>query len=226
MAGCVCKNGLCTGRIPVFSNLVTEIQLEIAQSALHLEKKRGEILVAEGERITSIRIIREGRVKLNRYDEEGKEIIIDILAEGDILGEDLFFESSEALYNAVCVTDVKFCEISRDSLLELIAREPMVAWNMIRYLSQKLKQSNNLLEILQENDSMVRIAKFLLERHHRLQGGEISLSIEDMAASINLRKETVSRKLTQLQSLGYIQRLGQRRIKILDEEALGELKSL
>ncbi|HIT90527.1 MAG TPA: Crp/Fnr family transcriptional regulator [Candidatus Merdenecus merdavium] len=220
---CTCGKSLCTSRIPLFSNLPIEIQKEVVSKAIHSDKNKNEFLIKESDDITSIRIIREGRVKINRYDKNGKEFILDILTDGETIGEDLFFESSKSPYNAICITDVKLCEISKQTLLNLIASEPNVAWNMIKHLSTKLRHTNNLLEILQENDALSRIAKFLLERSGRIPNEEISLTIDDVAASVNLRKETVSRKFTELQNDHYIKRLGQKRIKIIDLEGLKEL---
>lgn len=220
---CSCGRHLCTSRIPLFSNLPMEIHQKLVSKAVHTDRNKGEFLINEEEVITAIRIIREGRVKINRYDKDGKEYILDILSDGDIIGEDLFFESAKSNYNAICITDVKLCEINRQDLLDLISKEPAAAWNMIKHLSTKLHQTNNLLEILQENDAEARIARFLLERSVRLNNTEIGLTIDDVAASISLRKETVSRKLTELQNDNYIKRLGHKRIKIIDPEGLKKL---
>lgn len=223
VTNCSCGKQFCTSRIPLFSNLPMDIQKQLVLSAVHTERKKGDFLINEEDIITAIRIIREGRVKINRYDKDGKEYILDILSDGDIIGEDLFFESAKSTYNAICISDVKLCEINRQDLLDLISKEPAAAWNMIKHLSTKLHQSNNLLEILQENDAEARIARFLLERSERLKDAEVGLTIDDVAASISLRKETVSRKLTELQNDNYIKRLGHKRIKIIDPEGLKKL---
>lgn len=222
-AKCSCGKELCTSRIALFSNLPMDIQQQLVLSSVHTERTRGDFLIDEGEIITTIRIIRKGRVKINHYDREGKEYILNILTDGDIIGEELFFESAKSDYNAICITEVKLCEINVQDLLNLISREPSAAWNMIRYLSAKLHQSNNLLEILHENDAEARIARFLLERSERIHDTEIGLTIDDIAASINLRKETVSRKLTELQNNNYIKRMGQKRIKLINPENLKNL---
>ncbi|NLY35800.1 MAG: Crp/Fnr family transcriptional regulator [Tissierellia bacterium] len=220
---CSCESDFCTAKIPLLAGLPQALQRKLVEGTLRGTNQKGEFLLEEGNLSYSIKIIRQGRVKLNRYDKEGKEFILDILSQGDIIGVDLFFESAPSNYNAICLTEVKLCEISRELISSLISSEPEVAWSMIEHLSVKLRQASNLLEILQENDAGRRIAKFLLERSERAGIGQITLSIDDMAASIGLRKETISRKITELQNEGHIKRQGQRKIAILDPQGLRSL---
>ena len=54
-------------------------------------------------------------------------------------------------------------------------------------------------------------------------GPEINLKLEDIASSIGMRPETVSRKLSKLEKLGMIRRIGKGRILVTDRNALEKL---
>ena len=49
------------------------------------------------------------------------------------------------------------------------------------------------------------------------------MRLNDIAAFVNLRPETVSRKLSELQKAGYIKRISKSQIQIDDIDALSEI---
>lgn len=226
--GCqYCASGArqCTEHIILFTNLDHKIQRDIAGLAEHRSLSRGEVLFHEGGAADSICILHEGRVKLNRYDVEGKETIFDILVKGDTIGEDLFMEGASYPYDVTAISEIKFCEIHRNDFMTLVQREPDVAINVIQSLCKKLKVANDRSRMLSENDAMMRLAAFLGERAMRIHGADVELTVDEIAGSINLRRETVSRKIQELQQQAMIKRVGQSRIRVIDYEALNRLLS-
>jgi CRP-like cAMP-binding protein len=79
------------------------------------------------------------------------------------------------------------------------------------------------VQLLSVNDAKARIAGFLLLRNNRLKGKTIELTREDMAAYINIRRETISRKLGELKEEGAIKLDGNKKIQILDKDTLREI---
>lgn len=214
----VCRRkGLCTSRVKLFSNLPESLQQELAQGANHFTLKKGEVLIAEQSICRSIYLILYGKLKLHTYDADGKEFILDIYVDGDSIGEELFLTRSQYPYEVVALSEVGICEITTDHFQTLITREPQTALNLIATLSAKLDRANKKNAILSENDALVRLAAFLVERHKRTNG-EIELTIDDIAASVNLRRETVSRKIGELQDRGFLHRIGQSGLELLLEE--------
>ena len=70
---------------------------------------------------------------------------------------------------------------------------------------------------------MARLAGFLLYRVDRSIDDDVVLKLDDIAASVSLRTETVSRKLREMEREGLIQRLGHARIRVLDRDSLKEI---
>ncbi|MBW4829496.1 MAG: hypothetical protein KZY61_01570 [Clostridiaceae bacterium] len=73
--------------------------------------------------------------------------------------------------------------------------------------------------MIYENDAIKRIVRLSLERNKRINGQDINLTIDDMTLSTNLRR-TVSRKISDLQRINCIERIGYGKILIIYE---GEL---
>ncbi len=219
---CNCNLGLCTVDVKLFSSLDHEDQVFLASTSIHTDYKKGHSIILQGSRANSIMIIRNGKVKLHNYDAEGKEFILDILTKGDSIGENLFLEQSVFQYNVTCLSSVGICEISRENFTNLLSKRPEAAINLIVSLSKKLSEANEMVQILSENNAVKRLSAFLLYRKSRLSDEEIELTVDDIAASINLRRETVSRKISELQSLGLIKRKGKSKIIIANRNKLLE----
>lgn len=225
-----CK--LCTSDIVLFSNLPLEEQQNLQEISRHRTFTRGDILFYAGDKADVLRIVHGGKVKLHNHDLEGKEQIYDIIGDGDSIGEDLFLENNAVYpYDATCITDGRMCEISKDIFMDLLRAKPEVAMNLIGSLSRKLQQANERMDVLSENDAGMRLATFFYNRCKRQNHYIVDLTVDDIAASINLRRETVSRKIRELQQLGIVKRMGQSNIRISDMNRLrlyaeGEMEAL
>lgn len=184
--------------------------------------KKNSYLFREGEPVETICIIRKGRVKLCRYDSLGREQIVTILADQDIIWEGMFIEGSIYPYSAVCITDATIGFIHRDEFINVV-NDPQAAMNTIILLSKKLHDANERNMLLSTKDPTARLAGFLLYRVDRSLENDVILKLDDIAASVSLRTETVSRKLREMEKNGLIERLGHARIRVLKRDVLRDL---
>lgn len=215
-----CFNGLCTSKIALFSILTIEEQNDLIGKAKHIEYKKGDIIFRESDPADKIIIIRYGRVKLNHFSQEGKEFVIDILVESDIYGEQNIFSGLNYKVSAVALQPTGVCLISQSDIQRMIMIKPEVGIKLLSVLGSKLSSANDLIAMLSINDAKARLAGFLLYRSNRIKKDLIELSREDISAYINLTRETISRKLNELQEEGIIELNGHKKIKIMDQEAL------
>lgn len=218
-----CFNGLCTSRIALFSMLTLEEQNELIAKAKHLNFKKGETIFRESDPADKIMIIRFGRVKLNHFSQEGKELVTDILVESDIYGEQNIFGGGNFNVNAVALEPTGVCLILQSDIQKMIIQKPEAGIKLLSVIGSKLSSANELIELLSINDAKSRLAGFLLYRSTRTKKDLIELSRDDIAAYINLTRETISRKLNELESEEIVELNGHRKIKIIDKEALREV---
>ena len=219
-----CKNGiLCTTAIPLFSALPEDVQKNLTGHSLHTNREKGSFLFRVGEKAGSVLVIRKGRVKLCKYDADGNEYILDIIHDGDAVWENLFLEDNVFPYSAVCLSKVELCEIRKSEFIQLLSERPGIAVNLISLLSVRLQDANEKALLLSIHDPKVRLAGFLLDRDIRCVGPEIKLKLEDIAASIGLRPETVSRILSKFEKASLIKRMGQGKILVTDRSGLKKI---
>lgn len=219
-----CKDEkLCATAIPVFGTLSEELQKGLVEHSVQSVRAKGSFLFQIGEELDSVLIIRKGRIKLCKYDVNGNEYILDILHDGDAIWEPLFLESPVFPYSAVCLSKVELCEIKKSAFMELISSRPDIAMHLISILALRFRDANEKALLLSMYDPKVRLAGFLLDRDIRCVGPEIKLKLDDIAASIGLRPETVSRNMSQFAKAGFIKRLGHGKIIVTDRAGLKEL---
>ena len=216
-----CENR-CIRDIAFLYGMPDENQMEILSHSTSRQLKRGDYLFHEGDEVRSIVIIREGQVKLSSYDAEGRENIIGIFSDEETIWEGVFAGNRRYPYSAICLTDVCCCYIRRSDI-ESAVSNPAVALQVIHMLSSKLHDANERNMILSVNEPVARIAAFLIYCGSRSAEPVIKLRLDDIAGSVGLRPETVSRYIRRLMKDGMIEKVGQSGIRITDFAAMRRL---
>lgn len=212
--------GGCVGRVPIFKTL-NPVQMESLHKIIFRRAyKDKEIIFREGEPLKQLMVVRSGKVKLVRYNENGEEVLTDILGQGDFYGGDTMFSDAVKTETGIAMGTCGICYISTKDLKELIYKEPDIGVKLLTYYCEIANNHRITREILSIKNAKVRIAQFLLELARRYEVDELDLSQEDIANSISLTQETVSRKISQMKKEGLIEARGHKKIKILDKEAL------
>lgn len=218
-----CEHHVCTGKVPIFAGLTPEEQLEIIRLIQHVTYARGQTVYHEGDRADKLLIVTRGSIRLFKTTIEGKEQNLDILQTGDFTGElDLMGDATYS-HEAMAQEPTVLCVISQDRMRELILKNPLIGFKIMQAMNRKLTNLRSLVQRLATHEGLPRLAHLLLQLYEKsgsLNRFDLNLSREDIANFTGLTRETVSRKLAQLQDEGII-RLGKsREIEILDLEAL------
>ncbi len=216
---CLNCNSRCTENFSFLSGVNEEQQYNIMMSSDHRIWKKNSYLFHEGDPVDAVYIIHKGRVKLSTWDAEGREQIVGIFADNDAIWEGIFLPGSKFPYSGICLTETDCCKLTRERL-EKVMRDPGIALQVIGLLSQKLHDANNRVLLLSTNSPKARVAGFLLQRCQHTGSDTVTLRLEDIASSLSVRTETVSRKIKELEKDGLIKKVGQSSVRILNSEAL------
>lgn len=223
----VCKaNGSCLSKINLFKEIGVDESKSIYLSSNHKDYEKGASIFFVGDLIDKIIILRYGKIKTSIYDEDGRENIRKIYVEGDIIGEDSIFLDKYFESNGVAIEKTGICQIDKETLRSILVKDHNFSLNMIKSLSEKVYETEKLLEILSIRDSYKRLGAFLAYRARITKGNLINLNQENIALSINMSRETVSRKLSQMEEEGYIENQAYKKIRIKNLPGLINLKNL
>jgi len=194
--------------------------MEVANITDNLEFKKGEIIFLAGDKIDKLYVINEGRVKISKISEDGKEQIIRILEPGDFMGELSLFKQSPLNNNAEALEPTVMCIIEGEKIKDIIYKNPGISIKIMEELSIRLEKSDKLIERLVLHDVESRVADILLSMLDEDGNINLTISKKDLASHIGMSQETLSRKLSHFQAMGWIKQIGQRKISVLDHKHL------
>ncbi len=157
-------------------------------------------------------LLKEGRVKLGTYSEDGKEIIKKILEPGEVFGE-LAIAGQEKRQDFAQVLDknVRLCAINKDEMLKLLNNHPTLGLKVTTLIGERLQQVERKYENLIFKDAKGRIVEFLktmaLEKGRKV-GYEYAikhkLTHQDIANLTATSRQTVTIVLNELREQGII----------------------
>ena len=110
-----------------------------------VEIKAGEYVFREGELGTEMYIINEGKVEiLNQVGDE--EQVLAVLEKGDFFGEMSVLEDLPRAASARAATDIRLLQINGSTFDQLLQGNPEIAVRMMRKLSRRLRETDELLK--------------------------------------------------------------------------------
>ena len=213
----------CIEIVPIFSNLTNDEMMEIAMITTDKTYEKGEMVYTVGDLGERLYVIHKGRVKISRIAANGKEQVIRVLGPGEFMGELSLFSPTSMTDNAEVLEKSTMCIIEGKRLKEIIPKYPSIAFKVMEELSSRLEKAENLIEDINLNSVETRLAQMLIKMANERNEVILNMKKGDFASQIGMSQETLSRKLTSFQEQGLIKQSGNKRIILLDIEALEEI---
>ena len=210
----------CMDNIHLFAGLPAPAKRDLLARARHIKRPSGTIIVNEGDPIESIIVVRSGRIKTFRSSADGEEYVLDVLHDGQAIWHGMFLDDHTYTYSVGCLTPVRLCLIHRADVEQMLSNHPDAAMGLIRMVSTELAAAEERVMMLTIRDPRRRLAEYLLLRNRKCAGPEIHLKLDDIANSIGLRPETVSRHIAQFDREGLVRRTGRGRLLVVDRAGL------
>ncbi|MGH2382870.1 MAG: Crp/Fnr family transcriptional regulator [Candidatus Limnocylindria bacterium] len=215
--------------VDLFAGLSLDQLREISRTLPMTTCRTGGLVTSpddDGERLF---IVKRGRVRLYRLTPDGKQLTLDILDKGRIVGRMSWLGQELNELYAEAIEDAVVCSFTPDELRRLIDRFPGIGLNMIRYLSDRLAASEREREVMAFRSVEQRLATRLVELAERFgqpdaDGVAIDarLTQQDLADMIGTSRETLATTVSSLRERGVLEMQNQR-VVIRDMERLQEL---
>lgn len=213
----------CITLVPIFNHLEGEQLDEIVGSIKSAHYKKGETIYRAGDESDSLYIVSSGKIRIYRLSESGKEQLQRILLPGDFTGELALFRQSVHESYGEAMMDTDICMITRDDLRKFLLKYPSISIHIMEEFSNRLGASERQAARVATERVETRIALYLVDCLED-QGGSMDITLpmtrKDLASYLGTTPETISRKLTDLEDMGYIQQKSGKKIRILDFEGL------
>ncbi len=211
-----------------------DLFLDVFDQAPQRELAPGDVLIHEGEPAEEVFNIVSGVLMVSRLGRDGRRQVLSFLFPDNFVGltaTDRYFFTVEA------VTASRIVSRPRELLDQRLAADSKADRAFIAMIFRVMENLVDLAYSLGQRTARERLAVFILYLRHRYRlsaaiadDNDPSLAVVDLPMSridiadfLGLKKETVSRSLTQLEQKGLIQRQGSERVRITDLENLREL---
>lgn len=166
--------------------------------------KKGQTLFVEGNPSFGIYCVSKGNIKISKLGENGKESIIRIATDGDVIGHRSLFTEDYYSISATAIQDTNVCFVDKKYILKLIQEKPTVASGLISKLARDLGASENKVASFSQKNVREKLAELLLvlKQSHGVQEKDltkldIKLTREEMASLIGTATETLIRILSE-----------------------------
>jgi sigma-B regulation protein RsbU (phosphoserine phosphatase) len=174
--------------IPLFASLPAE---EISHLQANLSGSvcpAGRVLVHEGHLDDKFYILLEGRVEVVKSLGQPEERVVGVREAGNLLGEmSLFSRDGCHTASVRALTSLRLLKMTRDELKALLHRQPQLAYEIIRLLSQRLEESENItildlkeknLRLVEAYEELKNAQKQIIEKEKLEKELEISRQIQ------------------------------------------------
>jgi CRP/FNR family transcriptional regulator len=188
--------------------------------------KKNDLIFFSDEEVKKIYFLKVGTVKICREDNSGKEIITEILTQGDIFGfTDIGAKRLE--YAKVISEEVKLCFFEISNFTNVLQNNPMLSLKYSTAIQEKLLSFQQKYEDLVFKDVETRVKDFFnrYAKHHgkeKKEGVEMEMllthqDIADYTASSRQSVTTIINKLVEDGKLIYE---GRKKVIIPSEKIL------
>jgi hypothetical protein len=127
-------------KVSFLANFPEEELTEVGQAVKLRLVKQGTVIVREGDVGRSMYIVLEGKVEVLTQDGQARDIHVSYLDENDFFGEISFLTAAPRFATVRAAEDTLLCELSYESMKEVVRKSPAVKEVLNEYYRQRLRE--------------------------------------------------------------------------------------
>jgi CRP-like cAMP-binding protein len=140
-------------KTPLFSSIATSELKAIASIVQEVEFDIGQEIVKENDIGDCVYIIKEGKVKIRKKTSDGRFIELAELSEKECFGEMALFDDDTRSASVYAQTKCTLIRITRNDLIEVIMDYPVIAIELLKIFTKRLKGANLKIESIAKLNS-------------------------------------------------------------------------
>lgn len=198
--------------VDFFHDLPESLLQSIQAKLVERHYQRGDYLFMEGEDRQSVFFVRRGLVKVFKVDEEGRELIVNILGAGQLFPHVGLFEDYPYPGTAEALAPCTILVMRIDDFTAFADANPAAMHKLMRVLEHRIKQLQKKLRelaLLNAQERVEALLRHFIEEHGTPHTDGIHLRLpvthSEMAQMIGIRRESVNRIWNQLRKDGVLQ---------------------
>ena len=209
---------------PFWQSLAPSQQALLTARAAPRRSAAGEVLHWGGDDCAGLFLVSSGRLRVYTLSQEGREITLYRLGEGDIC----LFSASCMIRNiqfdlyVAAETDTEYWVVPAEDYRGLMQQSAPLANYTSQIMAERFSNVMWLMEQVLWKRQDQRLAAFLLEEKKMARSNTLRLTHEAIANHLGTAREVVTRMLRYFQEEGWI-RLARGTVTMTDEKSLDRL---
>lgn len=202
-------------QIPLFTDLADdeiEILCQVSKSRYY---PKNTIIFHEDEPGDTLHVIITGRVKIVLWWEDGRELTLSTLKEGEFFGEMSLLDEAPRSANVLALENTETISIQRKDFIIQVEKHPLLLLKIVKELCRRLRNVDEKIGNLAFLDVYGRVARLLMElaksKGTLTKYGIIIANMpphREIAATLGSSREAVSRVLSDMKKRGQISTSG------------------
>jgi CRP-like cAMP-binding protein len=191
----------------------------------HRSFRAGQVLFTEGDDGHDVIVLLSGSVKIVSTAVSGREVILDVLDTGALVGEFSAIDGAARSATAVALTPVEVLVVASQTFRSFLEEHGRAASALLECLVDRLRRTSQRQLEFGTGDALSRLCSCLLTMLDRYSTdpnhtrATIPLAQHELAAMTGLSREAVVKGLRAMRSLGWLE-LQARELTVLDEAAM------
>jgi CRP/FNR family transcriptional regulator len=196
-----------------------------------IDAKKGDYIYFDSHHLNKLYFVKDGHIKIGFIDEEGNEIIKEIISEGEIFGQFALERNNlNGEFARAYKGDVSLCAFSIDDFEKLLKKKPELAIKYSKLVGEKLRKAEfRLINMLNKDVRSRLLALFYqLALMNGYDGNSVSYSMEnflthdDISKLIGSARQTVTTIINQLEEENIL-KISRKKILLPDMKKLHQL---
>lgn len=192
-------------QISLFDTLPMEDLMEIDRMAPMSKLKKNTLIQTPENFREGLYFVKEGKLRLYKFNPEGKQFTLGILGKGNVFGEiDSFSFGTKDIF-IEAIEDTLLCSMGKEQFEMFLTSRPQLAMKLLKVLSERLKERDAMLEQLALGGIRDRVLHLLIKLSEQfgIREGEyykidLPLTHQELANMIGATRETVTVVLKEL----------------------------
>lgn len=208
-------------RVPLFTHLGDHELARVSAAARDRSYPKNSVILFEDDPGDALFVVVAGQVKVVLIGEDGREVILAVLGDGDFFGEMSLIDDEPRSAHVIAMEDSSLLVLRREDFQTALEEHPRIAVGLLRALSRRLRRADDKIGALVLLDVLGRVARLLLEMADEEDGAQITRKVthHTIAQMVGSSRETVSRTMRELSERGLIE-VTRKTIAIKDRRAL------
>jgi len=168
---------------------------------------KNQTIALEGDSCTSIGIVLEGTVEIQKIFLSGKILTINKMSQGDIFGEVIVFSKLKVYPSTIAASSKSvILFINRNDISRMCSMNTDVLMNFMGLLSGKILMLNNKIKNLSFDTLREKICSYLMDEYLKQKNKELilPLSRKEMAEYLGVQRPSLSREFINMKDEGLI----------------------